>query len=158
MPDEKIDWAMTQVERTLEKKIANNMSLREVFEKEQKEKHQSMLDTLFETGSKHYIAWLENIIQTHLKPQQYTSPIKFKLEYYYPSDNRFVAHTEDGTAIFLDLDTDSSFPELSTDDIKTTLDYAIYMKSLEGKYIECQSISQYTPVYYVRNAKFINSF
>lgn len=134
------------------------MSLREQFEKEQKEKHQNMMDNLFETGSQHYIAWLENIIQTHLKPQQYFSPIKFKLLTYYPEDFKFLAHTEDETPIFLDLDTDSSFPELSTDDIKTTLDYAIYMKSLEGKYIECQSISPYTPVYFVRNAKFINSF
>jgi hypothetical protein len=134
------------------------MSLREQFEKEQKEKHQNMMDTLFETGSQHYIAWLESIIQTHLKPQQYNKDIKFKLGCYYPSDFKFLAHTEDGSAIFLDLDTDSSFPELSTDDIKNALDYANYMKSLEGKYIECESISPYTPVYFVRNAKFINSF
>ena len=81
------------------------MSLREQFEKEQRETHQSMLDALFETGSKHYIAWLEKIIQTHLIPQQYNKSIKFKLADYYPSDFKFLAYTEDGTAIFLDLDT-----------------------------------------------------
>lgn len=134
------------------------MTLREQFEKEQKEKHQNMMAVLFETGPQHYIAWLENIIQTHVKPPQYTSPIKFCLNIYYPSENRFLAHTEDGTAIFLDLDTDSSFTEINTDDIETALEYTTYMKSLEGKYIECKSISPYIPVYFVRNAKFINSF
>lgn len=135
------------------------MSLREQFEKEQRETHQSMLDALFETGSKHYIAWLEKIIQTHLIPQYYISPVKFKLIRYTSYDNRFIAHTEDGNSLFLDLDTDCAFPEITEafENIPHS-ERPLFLKSLEGKYIECESILPFNTIYWVYNAKFINSF
>ena len=85
---------------------------------------------------------------------------KYKLINYDSDADRFLAKDEAGLNIYLDLTTDSSFPEITDSDAYkyciSKEDYKALMKSFEGKTIECEGISPYIPVYFVGGGRFVN--
>ena len=81
----------------------------------------------------------------------------FKLITYCSFTDRFSAEDEKGEIIYLDITTDGSFEGLSDSDeynnCKSKEDFSLLMKKYEGKTIECEDISPYTPLYFVNKGR-----
>lgn len=85
---------------------------------------------------------------------------RYKLIKYHSEGERFQAKDEFGENIYLDLTTDSSFPEINDSDAykncKSKEEFTVLMKSFEGKTIECEGIHPYIPVYFVGAGRFVS--
>lgn len=85
---------------------------------------------------------------------------RYKLIQYDSDADRFQAKDDSGENIYLDLTTDSSFPEINDSDAykncSSKENFAKLMKSFEGKTIECEGIHPYIPVYFVEGGRFIS--
>ena len=85
---------------------------------------------------------------------------KYKLIKYDAESDRFQAKDDSGENIYLDLTTDSSFPEITNSDAYKNCgskdEFTALMKSFEGKTIECEGIHPYIPVYFVGGGRFVS--